>query len=85
MKNRIPKSRTIYNNYSLWETYPDEDIKELQTKIKYFKSVIEGETEIVPAYGEELDFEHSSKKIAEEEAEGRKEYIESVKKKFGVD
>ena len=27
-QNRIPVSRTIYNNYSLWETYPDEDIKE---------------------------------------------------------
>lgn len=25
--NRIPKARTIYNNYSLWETYPDEEIK----------------------------------------------------------
>lgn len=26
-QNRIPVSRTIYNNYSLWETYPDEEIK----------------------------------------------------------
>ena len=25
---RIPKERTIYNNYDLWETYPDKDIKE---------------------------------------------------------
>lgn len=25
--NRIPKPRTIYNNYSLWENYPDEEIK----------------------------------------------------------
>ena len=26
-KNRMPKPRTIYDNYSLWETYPDEQIK----------------------------------------------------------
>ena len=25
---RLPKERTIYSNYSLWDTYPDEDIKE---------------------------------------------------------
>lgn len=29
MKNRIPKPRTIYNNYSLWEEYPDKDVKEM--------------------------------------------------------
>jgi peptide deformylase len=62
----------------------DEDIKNLQTQIKYFKSVIEGETEVVPAYGEELDFEHSSKKIAEEEEELRTKYLESIKDKYGV-
>lgn len=28
MKGRIPKERTIYNNYRLWENYPDEDMKE---------------------------------------------------------
>lgn len=27
--NRIPKERTIYNNYNLWETYPDEEVKEM--------------------------------------------------------
>lgn len=26
--NRIPVTRTIYDNYHLWETYPDEDMKE---------------------------------------------------------
>ena len=26
--NKIPKERIIYNNYDLWETYTDEDIKE---------------------------------------------------------
>ena len=25
---RLPKERTIYSNYSLWDTYTDEDIKE---------------------------------------------------------
>lgn len=25
---RLPKERTIFNNYNLWEVYPDEDIKE---------------------------------------------------------
>lgn len=62
----------------------DEDIKKLQTQIKYFKSVIEGETEIVPAYGDKLDFEHSSKKIAEEEEELRTKYLESIKDRYGV-
>lgn len=62
----------------------DEDIQKLQTQIKYFKSVIEGETEVVPAYGEELDFEHSSKKVAEEEAELRDKYLTSIKDKYGV-
>lgn len=28
MKGKIAKPRTIYNNYDLWETYPDEDVKE---------------------------------------------------------
>lgn len=27
MKNRIAKTRTIYDNYSLWETYPDDEVK----------------------------------------------------------
>ena len=26
---RLPKERTIYNNYSLWETYSDEDVIEM--------------------------------------------------------
>lgn len=26
--NKIPVQRTIYNNYSLWETYPDEEVRE---------------------------------------------------------
>lgn len=26
--NMVPKARTIYDNYDLWEQYPDEDIKE---------------------------------------------------------
>lgn len=30
--NRIPKERTIYNNYALWENYPDEEIKEILTE-----------------------------------------------------
>lgn len=29
MKNRIPKERTIYSNYDLYETYSDKDIKEI--------------------------------------------------------
>lgn len=62
----------------------DEDIKKLQTQIKYFQSVIDGETEIVPAYGEELDLEHSSRKIAQEEEELRKKYLDSLKDKYGV-
>lgn len=26
--NRIPVTRTIYDNYHLWETYPDEEVRE---------------------------------------------------------
>ena len=64
----------------------DEEIKQLQTQIKYFKSVIEGTTETVPVYEDgRIDLENSSKKVAEEEAQGRKEYIDSIKKKFGVE
>ena len=29
MKGRIPRPRTIYNNYDLSETYPDEEVKQL--------------------------------------------------------
>ena len=62
----------------------DEDIQKLQEKIKYFTSVIDGTTETVPVINGELDFEHSSRKVAEEEAEGRKEYLDALKDKFGV-
>ena len=62
----------------------DEEIKQLQEKIKYFTSVINGETEIVPVYGQDVDLEHSSKKIAEEEEELRKKYLDSLKDKYGV-
>ena len=63
----------------------DEDITALQKQIKYFKSIIEGETEIVPAYGEELDFDNSSLKVKEAEDKFRKEYIEGLKKNLGVE
>ena len=33
--NRIPVSRTIYNNYSLWETYPDSEVKEMLLESGY--------------------------------------------------
>lgn len=29
MKGKIPKPRTIYDNYNLWEIYPDEEVKEM--------------------------------------------------------
>ena len=29
MKNRIPKQRTLYSNYNLTETFPDEEIKSI--------------------------------------------------------
>lgn len=76
LPSRLKSLEEVANN--------DKDIQDLQTKIKYFKSVIEGETEVVPAYGEELDLEHSSKKIAEEEAELRTKYLDSLKDKYGV-
>ena len=62
----------------------DEDIKKLQENIKYLKSVIDGTTEVVPTYNGELDFENSSRKVAEEEDKLRKQYIEGLKNKFGV-
>ena len=63
----------------------DEDIKKLQEQIKYFTSVIEGETEIVPVYGEEVDLENSSVKIKENEDKLRKEYLDTLKKNLGVE
>ena len=62
----------------------DKDVKALQQQIKYFKSIIEGETEVVPVYGEELDLENSSLKTKEAEDKLRKEMIETVKKNLGV-
>ena len=62
----------------------DEDIKKLQDKIRYFTSVIDGTTETVPVINGELDFDYSSKKVAEAEAESRKEYLDNLKDKFGV-
>ena len=63
----------------------DDGIKDMQKRIKYYKSVIDGTTEVVPVYGEELDFENSSKKVQEAEDKSRKIYLDSIKKKFGVD
>ena len=63
----------------------DEGIKNLQTQIKYYKSIIDGTTEVVPAYGEELDFENSSLKVKEAEDEGRKIYLDKIKKQYGVE
>ena len=28
-KNRVPKTRVIYDNYNLWEKYPDDDLREM--------------------------------------------------------
>lgn len=66
------------------EADKDEDIKKLQDQIKYFTSIIEGKTEIVPVYGEEVDLENSSLKVKEEEDKVTKEYIEGLKKNLGV-
>lgn len=38
MKNRLPKERTIYNNYHLWETYPDEVVKEILMENGYYET-----------------------------------------------
>lgn len=62
----------------------DEEVSKIRKNIEYYKSIIEGKTEVVAAQGDKLDFETSSKKVAEEEAESRKQYIDSLKDKFGV-
>lgn len=40
---RLPKERTIYNNYALWETYPDEDIIEMLLENGYEEDEISDE------------------------------------------
>ena len=62
----------------------DKDIIALQNQIKYYRSIIEGETEVVPVYGEEVDLENSSLKTKEAEDKLRKEMIDTVKKNLGV-
>lgn len=64
----------------------DDDIKALQNQIKYYRSIIEGETEVVPINKDgELDFEHSSVKTKEAEDKFRKDYLEGLKKNLGVE
>ena len=43
MKGRLPKQRTIYNNYDLSETYPDEEIKQLLIEKGYEEDEISDE------------------------------------------
>ena len=62
----------------------DEEVKDLQEKIKYFRSIIEGETVIAPVYGEKVDLENTSLKTKEAEDKFRKEYLEGLKKNLGV-
>ena len=64
----------------------DEEVKAIQNQIKYYRSVIEGETEVVPVTADgELDFEHSTLKTKETEDKIRKEMINAVKKNLGVE
>ena len=63
----------------------DEEIKFIQNQIKYYRSIIEGETEVVPVNKDgELDFENSTLKTKENEDKLRKEMIDTVKKNLGV-
>lgn len=68
------------------EAENDKDIKGLQEKMRYFKSIIEGETVIAPVYENgEIDFENTSLKVKEAEDKFRKEYIDGLKKSLGVE
>lgn len=40
MKNRIPVERKIYDNYELWETYPDEEMIENLVRRGYLRDEI---------------------------------------------
>ena len=40
MKNKIAKTRVIYDNYELWETYPDEEMVENLVRRGYLRDEI---------------------------------------------
>lgn len=63
----------------------DKDIKETRDAITFLTSVINGETELVPTFNDELDFEHSSLKTKELNDKFRTDYEKAIKKKYGVD
>lgn len=62
----------------------DEDIKKTTDAISFMSSVIEGKTEVVPSYNNELKFEESTLKIKEENDKRQKAFEDSLKKKFGI-
>lgn len=65
-KNRLPKERTIYNNYVLWETYPYEDIKEMLIDNGYEEDEISDETICKMRYRQdEIDWEVAKHELTE--------------------
>lgn len=63
----------------------DKEITAFQNQIKYFKSIIEGDTEVAPVYEDEVDLENTSLKVVEANDKFRKEYLDSLKKNLGVE
>lgn len=63
----------------------DEDIKSTRDAIAFMTSVINGETEVVPTYNGELNFEESSLKMKEKSEAVQKSYEDALKKKYGIE
>lgn len=65
-KNRIPKERTIYSNYSLWGTYPDEEVIEMLVENGTDKEEISDETIWKERYFlDEIDWEDTKISLKE--------------------
>lgn len=60
MKSKLPKKRTIYDNYNLRKTYPDEDVMEMLIDRGYEKNDITDEIMWEERYSQdEFDWEYA--------------------------
>ena len=66
MKKRLPVTRTIYDNYALWEKYPDKDIKEMLMEDGYEQDEISDDTIWNTRYRQdEIDWEEAKYELTE--------------------
>lgn len=73
MKNKIPKERIIYNNYALWETYPDEEVIEELLENGYERDEIsDGKIWERRYFYDEFDWEDAETELKEFFSKGNK-------------